>query len=237
MNVNATNSTFNIPAAGQLSSRQDTLDQLDFLEMLIAQMQNQDPLSPMDSQEYASQLAQFTSVQELGAIKAALNESIDMNLLMTQSINGNLAAALVGKVVRAQIDRIEFDGASGADLQFNLGQAATSIQINVTDADGNTIRTLSMSAHSAGDTAIYWDGRDNDGNLVPSGTYSYSVSAKNASGEAINATTYVQGVVSAVNYEGGRVSLTVNGYQLFLGDILSVMADVPPAGGNSALQG
>jgi flagellar basal-body rod modification protein FlgD len=224
MAISAVNSTFNTPAAEQVGSRTDALDRLDFLQMLMAQMQNQDPMSPMESQEYAAQLAQFSSVQELTSIKQALDESINMNLLMTQSINSNLAAALVGKTVRAQNNTVEIADNSGADLRFSLGSAATTIQVDVRDESGEIVRTLSVSPHEAGDTAAYWDGRDSNGNRVPNGNYTFEVSAQNADGGDVAATTYVEGIVTAVNYADGGVTLTVNGQELSLGDIVSVMS-------------
>lgn len=232
--------TFNTPSAEQVGSRTDILDRLDFLQMLMAQMQNQDPMSPMESQEYAAQLAQFSSVQELTSIKEALDESINMNLLMTQSINGNLAAALVGKTVRAQNNSVDINGSSGADLRFSLGSAATEIEIQVRDAEGEIVRTLSVTPHEAGDAAAYWDGRDADGNRVPNGSYTFDVSAKDASGADVSAITYVEGIVSAVNYGGGEVTLTVNGQDMYLGDIISVMStesNGSSEGDNSTLQG
>ncbi|MBK6766413.1 MAG: hypothetical protein IPG71_08870 [bacterium] len=240
MAIDAITSTFNAPSADQIGSRQDSLDRLDFLQMLMAQMRNQDPMSPMESQEYAAQLAQFSSVQELTAIKAALDESLSMNLLMTQSINGNLAAALVGKTVRAQNNAIEIASGSGADLRFRLESAATEIQVTVRDANGEVVRTLTMSPKNAGDTALNWDGRDADGNRVPAGSYTFEVSAKDADGAEVAATTYVEGIVTAVNYAGGAVTLTVNGHELLLGDIISVTSTTEEnstEGGNSSLNG
>lgn len=238
MEIGATTSTFNTPAADQLSSRQDVLDQVDFLQMLMAQMRNQDPMSPMDGQEYAAQIAQFSSVQELSAIKESLDESINMNLLMTQSINGNLAAALVGKTVRAQDNTVNVTG-SGADLRFSLGAPATNIEVQVRNAEGEVIRTITSNPHDAGDAAVYWDGRDDSGNRVPNGEFTFDVVAKDADGAAVNATTYIQGVVSAINYAGGQVTLTVNGHDLQLGDILSVVAgdSSPTDGENVTLRG
>ncbi len=234
----ASTSTFNTPSVDQTASRSDTLDQLDFLQMLMAQMRNQDPMSPMDSQEYAAQLAQFSSVQELSKIKSALDESINMNLLMTQSINGNLAAALVGKTVRAQNNTVSVNG-SGADLRFVLGTTATNVEIQVVDESGEVVRTISGNAHSAGDAAEYWDGRDNAGNRVPDGNYTFNVAATDADGNEVTASTYITGVVTSINYADGQVTLTVNGQQLFLGDIMSVMATDDSGGDsqNSTLQG
>lgn len=239
MAVGAINSTFNLPSAEQVSSRADALDQIDFLQMLMAQMRNQDPMSPMDSQEYAAQLAQFSSVQELTAIKESLEESINMNLLMTQSINGNLAAALVGKTVRAQNNTVEVSGTSGADLRYALGAAATNVQIEVLNSSGEVVRTISANAQAAGNAAVYWDGRDQNGNQVPNGDYTFNVTASDADGKEVAATTYIQGVVTAINYSEDGVSLTVNGQQVFLGDILAVLAadDSGSNGPNSSMAG
>ncbi|MCB1059366.1 MAG: hypothetical protein KDB65_03970 [Calditrichaeota bacterium] len=223
MEVAATTSTFNIPSTDQISSRQETLDQIDFLQMLMAQLKAQDPMNPLQGHEYAAQLASFSSVQELQGIQSSLEESINMNLLMTQSINGNLAAALVGKTVRAQNNTVSVDG-TGADLRFSLASAATDVSVQVQDSDGNIIRTIDANAREAGDGAVYWDGLDDAGNRVPAGDYSFAVSASDANGTDVSATTYVEGIVTAINYEGGQVTLTVNGQQLLLGDIMSVMA-------------
>lgn len=239
MAVGAVNNTFNVPSAEQIGSRADTLDQLDFLQMLMAQMRNQDPMSPMDSQEYAAQLAQFSSVQELSAIKAALDESINMNLLMTQSINGNLAAALVGKTVRAQNNSIEIGESSDADLRYTLSAAATNVQVEVLNADGEVVRTITANAQSAGNAAVYWDGRDQVGNRVPNGNYTFNVTAADADGNDVTAATYVEGVVTSVNYAEGGVTLTVNGRQILLGDIMAVLSgnDSGTPGSNSSFAG
>jgi len=204
---------------------------MDFLQMLMAQLRAQDPMNPLEGHEYAAQLASFSSVQELQGIQAALEESINMNLLMTQSINGNLAAALVGKTVRAQDNTISIDN-NDADLRFTLSEAATSINVEVLDPEGNVIRNLSGNAHEAGDRAIYWDGRDSNGNRVPNGVYSFNVTATNAGGSNVSALPYIEGVVSAINYAGGQVTLTVNGRELLLGDIMSVMATGDGGRGN-----
>lgn len=224
MAIGSITGTFNTPSAEQVASRADTLDRLDFLQMLMAQMRNQDPMSPMDSQEYAAQLAQFSSVQELTAIKAALDESINMNMLMTQSINGNLAAALVGKTVRAQNNAISLTGTEGADLRYTLSGAATDVQIEIRNEAGDVVRTIAANAQPEGAAAVFWDGRDQNGNQAPNGRYTFTVAAKNADGNDVTATTYTQGVVTAINYANGAVTLTVNGNEVLLGDIMAVMA-------------
>jgi flagellar basal-body rod modification protein FlgD len=201
--------------------------------MLMAQLRAQDPMNPLQGHEYAAQLAQFSSVQELQAIQSSLDESNNMNLLMTQSINGNLAAALVGKTVRAQNNTVSINN-SDADLRFSLGAAATSISVQVTDSEGNVVRTIQGTPREAGDAAVYWDGRDDAGNKVPAGDYTYNVTAADANGSEVSATTYIEGVVTAINYSGGGVTLTVNGQELLLGDIMSVMATESSSSGSGS---
>jgi len=232
---------FQTPPADKISSREETMDQIDFLQMLMAQLRAQDPMNPLQGHEYAAQLAQFSSVQQLEAIQGSLEESINMNMMMTQSINGNLAAALVGKTVRAQNNSVSLASGGDADLRYTLSGSATDIEVSVLDSEGNVVRTLTGNSHEAGDAATYWDGRDDNGNRVPAGNYTFEVSAKNDSGDTINATTYVEGIVSAVNYADGQVTLTVNGQDLFLGDILSVMSagssSTSSEGSNTSLRG
>ena len=239
MEVTPTTNLFQTPPADKISSRTDTLDQIDFLQMLMAQLRAQDPMNPLQGHEYAAQLAQFSSVQQLEAIQSSLEESINMNLMMTQYINGNLAAAFVGKLVRAQNNTVAMASGGDADLRFTLGASATDIEVNVLDSEGNVVRTIAGNPHESGDAAVYWDGRDNDGNHVPAGTYSFEVSAKDAGGADVTATSYVEGIVSAVNYGDGQVTLTVNGQALFLGDILSVLtaSSEAPDGANQSLRG
>ncbi|MCC6475830.1 hypothetical protein IT157_02135, partial [bacterium] len=216
-------STFNTPATTTLGSRTDSLDQMDFLQMLMAQLQAQDPLSPLSGEEYAAQLAQFSSVQELQKIETALTQSLESNLLMTQSINSNLAAALAGKTVRAQTTTIDLAAAGSATMQFSLPSAATELSVDILDADGEVMRTISLTSHNAGDVSAQWDGRDADGVRVPEGSYSFRVNAKDADGNEITATTFVEGVVDAVNYENGLVTLMINGNSVSLGDVISIL--------------
>lgn len=241
MAVTPVTNLFQTPPADKISSRQETMDQIDFLQMLMAQLRAQDPMNPLQGHEYAAQLAQFSSVQQLEAIQGSLEESINMNMMMTQSINGNLAAALVGKTVRAQNNSVSLASGGDADLRYTLGGSATDIEVRVLDSEGNVVRTLNGNSHEAGDAATYWDGRDDNGNRVPAGNYTFEVSAKNDSGDTINATTYLEGIVSAVNYADGQVTLTVNGQDLFLGEILSVMSagssSASSEGSNTSLRG
>jgi flagellar basal-body rod modification protein FlgD len=167
--------TFNSPPPGSIDSRAGRLEQVDFLQMLVAQMRAQDPLSPLEGHEYASQLAQFSSVQELESINGSLANVFDANLLMTQSINNNMAAALVGNMVRAEMNEIEIGSAGSSDLHFNLDGAATDIQIEIRNADGEVVRTLTVPPHAEGDAFASWDGLDDKGVRVPEGTYEFSV--------------------------------------------------------------
>jgi flagellar basal-body rod modification protein FlgD len=215
---------FSAPPASSIGSRSETLDRMDFLQMLVAQMRSQDPMNPLQAHEYAAQLAQFSSVQELQSINTSMANLFDANLLMTQSINNNMAAALVGKMVRADMNEIEVGSAGNSNLQFQLDGAATDIKLEIRDANGELVRTITVPPHGEGDASATWDGLDENGVRVPPGTYNFAVKALDASGNAVAATTFIEGEISAVNYENGSATLIVDGVSVSMGQVISIFA-------------
>lgn len=230
--------TYNTPDASMVSSRSETTDKMDFLAMLTAQLQNQDPLSPLEGHEYASQLATFSQLQELEEMNSNLASALDANLLLAQSINNNMATSLIGRNVRAQVNQVVLDS-SGDDvpIRYDLTESASSVTIEISDADGDVVRTLNLTDVDGGTVESMWDGRDDNGYQLAAGQYSYNISAVNSSGEEISVDNYfeIEGEVTAVNYVDGQVTLTVNGYDVYLGQITSILGD--NSGDDSKQQG
>ncbi|MBU1637494.1 hypothetical protein KKC97_07485 [bacterium] len=217
--------TYNTPNANQIASRADTTDQADFLAMLTAQLQNQDPLSPLEGHEYAAQLATFSQLQELEEMNSTLAASLDANLLLAQSINNNMATSLIGKTIRADINSVTVGSSGDVSLHYHLPESATEISIEINDANGDVVRTITVPPTAAGDIDTVWDGRNDDGLRVSEGDYSFSVSAVNAEGSSIAVENYIQGQVTAINYVNGQVTLSVNGVDVYLGQVISIMGD------------
>lgn len=190
--------------------------------MLMTQMKFQDPMSPMSNEQFASQMAQFSSLQELQSIGASLQQSIQANLLMSQSFNNTMASSLIGKFITAENDQVQMSGSSSVHLDYRLSGAATSINVDIRDKDGVIVRTLKVNPQEAGDRSISWDGMDADGQRVPDGAYTFAVQATDANGATVTATTFVQGIVDSVRYEDGNVLLRVGDRDIQLSQVMSL---------------
>jgi flagellar basal-body rod modification protein FlgD len=218
-----TSTTTATPSADQISSRSANLDKTDFLQMLTAQLKAQDPMNPLDSQDFAAQLAQFTSVQELQSMSTTLDSILQADALLAQTFSNTMSTSLVGKTIRANVDQISVTDTGSATLNYNLPDAATGITVEIKDSDGTVVRTLTVSAQAAGDQQIAWDGKNSDGTHVPAGDYTYTVSATDADNQAMTVSTYIQGKVSEIRYIDGSPVLMVNGNQVQLGQVISII--------------
>ncbi len=206
-------------SAGASAMKQATgLDKDDFLNMLVAQLKNQDPLNPQDSSAFVAQLAQITQVEQTYNVNANLQ-----NLLAVQNSANSLSAiSLIGRTVTAPGSQVALTSGTPANLHFTLPSDATKVTVEIKDANGKTVRTLTQGATANGDGSIAWDGKDDDGNTLASGTYSFSVSGTNASGQTIQGTSMIQGAVTGVSLSGSTMVLNVNGLQVPLSSVIEV---------------
>jgi flagellar basal-body rod modification protein FlgD len=172
------------------------LDQEDFLNLLITQLRNQDPMNPLDSADYTAQLAQFTSLEEL--------YTVNENLVSMQEILSNQGEEtlleLIGKTVKADDNTMLVTDGSAVSGAYTLDEAAD-VTISVYDSSGSEIRTLYRYGQDAGEHAIDWDGRNNSGETVDDGIYYYEVAAVDENGSSVEASTYISGEVTGITYE------------------------------------
>lgn len=189
------------------------------MKLFIAQLQYQDPLKPQDPSAMLDQLSQMTLVEQSYNNNTALN-----NLLTAQNNSTTMnSVSFIGKNVKAIGNAAAFDGASPTSLQFNLSTPASSATVTITDAAGRTVRTATIGALTTGDSSYAWDGRDNNGALLPAGAYNFAVSATSASGATTAATTYTTGRIDGVNLSNGTPVLTIGAVNVSLSNIISVM--------------
>ena len=199
------------------------LNRDDFLQLLVTQLSNQDPLNPMDGQEFAAQLAQFSSLEQLIDINDVLGANNQLNGLLAQSINSGVAADLIGKTIEAEGDQFAYNGSDDASLHFELFQDASDIEVDIFNAAGTKVRSLSLSQLSSGDHTINWDGKDDEGNDLASGSYTFSLSATDASGNAIQSRTFTSGLVDRVTYGQDGIFLWIGGNtSISMGNVTSV---------------
>lgn len=194
-----------------------------FLRLLVAQLQHQDPLSPQDSASFVAQLAQF----------ASLEQSAETNHLL-QSIESSYASTtragytnLVGRVISARTDHVKMPtSAANGDLSVHLETAAENVEVAFLDASGREVKTVALGARGEGDVDVVWDGTDQNGVRVADGTYTIEVRATGPGGATVDAYAQIRGLVDAVEFRGGSVIFRIGANTISPAEIVSV-ADQP----------
>ncbi len=173
----------------------------DFLKLLITQLRYQDPLSPLDQNQFLAQTAQFSSLEELQSIGRSIAA------LQTTTANASLTqgAGLLGKTAKVASGSATFDGVNDALLPVTLDGAASHVKVDILDGQSKVIRTLTTGAAPAGQLAVTWDGKDGAGQGLLAGTYNYRVSASGSAGASPLAFV-TEGVLTGLSSQDGRVS-------------------------------
>lgn len=187
-----------------------------FLTLLTTQLRFQDPLEPLNSNEFVAQLVQFTQVEQ----SIATNKSLEklLNLQSTGQMVG--ALGLIGRTVEAQGNQLPLSGGA-AKFAYTLDGSTQSTTLTVFDRSGNLVFSV------AGDTAagrheFAWNGQDMNGNSVPDGAYTLSVAAKDADNAKVGVTTGIIGRVIGVESTDSGFSLSMGDAKVSLDDIVSV---------------
>lgn len=195
--------------------KKTTMGKDDFLKLLVTQMRYQDPLNPMDNTEYAAQLAQFSSLEQL----QNLNENAGNQLLVGQSLNNSFLTSLLGKEVKAYGDGITL-GEDDVNIDYNISYDAT-VKIKIYDENGQLVKTIDAGKQNGGDNTFAWDGTSNSGSDLPEGNYTFAVEATDDSGATVSSQGYTAGQVSGILYDNGSPYLKVNGQIISLGNVIS----------------
>jgi flagellar basal-body rod modification protein FlgD len=182
------------------------LSENDFLSLLVAQMQDQDPTQPADPTQFVSQLANFSEVSGMDSMQSSMN-NLSSSMLASQVASGT---SLIGQQIIASTTTAAL--ASGGTLTgaVNAPSSATSLQVQVTDANGNPVSTFSVPAPSGGgDTTFTWNGLTKSGAAAPAGIYTFSVTA-NGGGSASSLTPMFASTVTSVSVNPSTQALTLN---------------------------
>jgi flagellar basal-body rod modification protein FlgD len=219
MNVQAINpglTQYNSVAQGK-----SELGQQEFLQLLVAQLQNQDPVNPMDGAEFAAQLADFNSVEQLISVNEGLSQLAISQDLMGASLTNSMAASLTGKEVRALSNEIALSSEGNASVNYKLNDSASQVEIVIRTESGAEIRRETLSGIPSGDNSWTWDGLDTNGERMGEGKYTVEVIAKNGDNN-VGALTFLEGFASKVRYTTQGVYLSVNGIDIPIGDVEEV---------------
>jgi flagellar basal-body rod modification protein FlgD len=203
----------NSSASQQLAGNFDT-----FLQLLTTQLQNQNPLDPLDTNQFTEQLVEFASVEQ------QINENTNLQTLisMQQTNEATSALQLVGSTVTVGGNAAALDNAANSSATWNLTTTTpATATVTVTSAAGTTAYSGTMSLN-AGTQSFTWNGQGSNGQTWPDGTYTLSVTATGANGQAVSVSTQVQGVVSGVNLTSTPPTLTVNGQSVQISQVTSI---------------
>jgi len=187
-----------------------------FLTLLTTQLKNQNPLEPLDTNQFTQQLVQFSQVEQ----QLKQNEQLGTLIAMQKSALSTTALAFVGAQVA--VDGTTAKLANGAATwSFNVPKPVTAT-VTITNATGQTVYSSSFTM-SAGTQAFNWDGRDNNGTLWPDGDYSLSIVGKDANGQTVAIGSEIEGIVDSVDLTKDPPVLSIGGQNFTMDKVKRVV--------------
>lgn len=205
-------------ASPTTSANETVLGKDDFLTLLVAQLQHQDPLNPSDSTEFTAQLAQFSSLEQLQNINGTLE-----NFAVYQSTANNIQSSnFIGKTVTASGDTFSVANGTAAPLSIELDENCQTVYIQIYDAYGGYVTDIEAGSLDAGMHDIDWDGADQYGVPVNDGRYSFSVMAVDADGNSVSTTSYITGRVTGIDYQSGETMLLIGDQEVSIASLIRV---------------
>jgi flagellar basal-body rod modification protein FlgD len=205
-------------AAGSAASQQIAGNFDMFLQLLTTQLQNQDPLDPLDTNQFTEQLVEFASVEQ----QVDMNTNMQTLISMQQTTEATSALQLVGATVTVAGSSAPLSNATGTPATWSLSTTTPATgNVTITSAAGTTAYTGTV-ALNAGTQTYSWNGVGNNGQTWPDGTYTISINATGANGQAVTVSTQTQGTVSGVNLSTNPPTLTVSGQTVQISQVTSI---------------
>ncbi len=204
------------------TTAKNAISQDAFLQLLVAQLKNQDPTSAssQDPSQMIQQLTAFSNLQEATQTNTLLQGLQSQNQALFQA----QAAGMVGKTVKVDGSGFHLQGGQAGNLGLDLS-AAANVTVTITDATGHVVATLPEGQLAAGNQTVSWNGKDASGNPLPDGDYSATVNATGADGKAVPYTSNLTLKVDSVVFnQDGSISLMSNGNAFSLSDVLQVLS-------------
>ncbi len=194
-----------------------TIDKDGFLKLLIAQLKYQDPLNPLNNDEFIQENTGFSQLEQLQNLNSAIK---DISSSFNKSDKG-YAASYLGKYIAIDSNSIKVSGSKIDPVQFHLAEDAD-VKVSIVDKKGNNVANIDLGKLKAGNHKFTWNGKDNKGNYVPSGTYSVSLSAVTSDGSSVPIEKNAGKVVAVQFDSSGIVLVTNQNEKVNLNDVKSV---------------
>jgi len=213
-----TPNTSTAQAAGVVGSQQLAGNFNTFLKLLTSQLQHQDPLNPLDTNQFTQQLVEFASVEQ----QVNMNSNLQTLISMQQSTESLQALQLVGANVTINSNTATLSKATGSPATWGFSSPSPATgAVTITSSTGQVALTGTISL-SAGSQSFTWNGQGNNGVAWPDGNYTLSINATGANGQPVTVSTQVQGTISSIDVSKNPPQVTVGGQSYPISAIQSI---------------
>ena len=187
-----------------------------FLTLLTTQLQNQNPLDPLDTNQFTQQLVEFASVEQ----QLKTNDSLSTLVSLEQTAQSTQALTFVGKTAVVNGNTAALTN-SQATWELNI-PSNSNVNVSIANSSGQTVFSGTYAVNAGNNQPFTWNGQGNDGTQWPDGQYRLTATATDSSGNSVGIATQVQGVVSAVDLTQSPPLLTINGQSYTVNQIQSI---------------
>lgn len=210
-------------SGGLAQATQESMGREDFLKLLMAQLEQQDPMNPLENHEFVAQLATFSSLEQ----QVLANDRLEELALGQMSSSNAQLSGLMGESITARGDAVHLDGDTVPPIGLDLARPAATVTITVKDSTGSVVHQIERKNMTTGVHSIDWAGTAQNGSKLRAGDYKVEIEAKDEHGNGVTATTIVSGTVDSITFERGYPELLVGGRRIKPADILSIGATNP----------
>ena len=196
----------------------------DFLKLLVEELKHQDPMSPMDSSQFAAQLAQFSSLEQLQQLNDGMTQQTAATAASQTAIRTSLGASLIGRTILAVGNQVDVGATGSVSVTADIGAAGTA-SISITNASGTEVARRDLGVVKQGRQTLTWDNAIGGVPGLPPGTYNYTLTVTTKDGANVTVTPYMKGRVDGVHFANGSVVLRVGNLSI----PLDQLAEIEPA--------
>jgi flagellar basal-body rod modification protein FlgD len=190
----------------------DGIDKEAFLNLLVAQLKNQDPLNPMDNAEFTTQTTAFSQLEQMMAMNTSLQSMLAIQQATAVSANPLIEASnFIGKTIEYNSNTLVISDEGASPISFYSSDVAASSSVSIYNASGELVGGYELGGINKGSNAFPWDGKGFGGVTLPNGSYSFKVSATSSAGDPVTVGTYGEGVVLGVKSANGEVYFEIQG--------------------------
>jgi flagellar basal-body rod modification protein FlgD len=214
----SSSSSSSASAANALASQQIAGNFQSFLTLLTTQLQNQNPLDPLDTNQFTQQLVEFAGVQQ----QLNTNDSLATLVSLQQTAQSTQALGFVGKTAVVNGSTAALASGGTATWELNV-PSASDVNITIASSTGQTVFTGTYSVAAGNNQPFSWNGQGNDGTQWPAGNYTMTATAKDSSNNSVAVTTQIQGVVTSVDLTQSPPLLTIGGKTYTVSQIQSIV--------------